>query len=192
MTTEEKLEHFSQDAMGIANRKHSEELAEYEKNLNNLFESHKRTSRRQAVARLRLTREGNLRERNRRLSKQRMEAKYAISTAEMELKDKLFEQVNDMINAYRKKPEYLNDLVLLVNDARKQLGTDKLYIFIDKSDEALLQGLEQKTGLTVQTADEPLVGGIMAMPEGGNILVDLSYAKILDSSYDNLKLGGEE
>lgn len=191
MTTEEKLNRFSQDAIMLATKQHDAELEEYENNLNKLFESHTKSSRRQAAARIKLTREGLVRERNRRLSMQRLEAKHKLSEAEADLKDKLFDQVSDMINEYRQKPAYTDYIISLIGKARQQAGTNRLCIFLDKADEALIPVLNARCGLPIQVTQEPIKGGILAMPESGNLLIDLSYSRTMSEVYDTLKFGGE-
>lgn len=192
MTTEEKLARFSEDAMHMAETLRQAELQEYQKNLDQLYESHTRATRRQSTARLRLTREGLQRERNRLLSRESLEAKRRLSATESDIKDKIFEQVKGMLEAYRQTPDYIQDLLRRIEDAKQQIDGDALCIFVDQQDAPLMDKLAKTSGLPVQITTEPLLGGILAMPLNGTLLVDLSYASALRREFDTMILGGDD
>jgi vacuolar-type H+-ATPase subunit E/Vma4 len=191
LTTEEKLIHFQEDAMMNARAQSTRELDAYSENLNRLYEDHCKAAKDQAASQLRLAKEARHREHNRELSKKQLETRRRLTLTTDRIYEDLFARVGEMLEAYKKTPAYKAALLKDIAKAREAFLDQPLTIFIDKSDEHLLDALSQESGLSVRLAEESIVGGILALVTDKNILMDLSFASRLKEARTHLQLGGE-
>ena len=191
MTTEEKLIHFQEDAMLTARKQSSTELDAFTKNLDRLYEEHCQSAKLSADNQLKLSKEALHREHNRQLSKKQLETKRRLALTRDAHTEALYNLVLEMISEYKKTPKYLEALVKNVEEAKKTAGSESLIVFIDKTDEALLEALSKKTGVPVDLSKEDILGGIEAVMPDRKILIDMSFSQKLLETKNNLKLGGE-
>lgn len=192
MTTEEKLLHFQEDALTTARSQSAKELDAFTENLKSIYDAHVKTARAQAYSQLALAKETFKREHNRELSKKQLETRRNLTLTKEAIAEKIFSRVDEMIDGYKSTPAYQEDLLASIKEAKATAGKNEVIIYIDKSDEGLKEVLMLSSGLPIEIAEDPIVGGIIAIVPKKNILIDLSYDSRLKESRQNLQLGGEK
>ncbi|MCR5742508.1 MAG: hypothetical protein K6F92_02105 [Lachnospiraceae bacterium] len=190
MTVNEKLYHFKEEATLEASQEGAALLSAHQKNLETEYKNHCRSEKHQSDMQIRLAKENLRREHNKRVSKAALDAKRTLTTTRMEIEDKLFSNISNMIGQFKKKSAYFDSLLSLISDAKRQAGTNNILVMIDESDKELLNALASESGVKVIISDENIVGGILATIPGCNLLIDSSYAQKLRDVRANLKLGG--
>lgn len=190
MTTEEKLRHLQEAAMKDARSEADSIVHDYEDALTKLFEEHKDDKIRQAKLTLQ-TESDNLRhEMNKAMSKEQLKIRRRLSRVQTEYKDRLFEEVRERLAEYRKTPDYDR---LLEEQIREAVGFARklsMIIYLDPEDEAKKETLEKAAGVPLTLSKYSFGGGIRAVVEEKNILIDRSFDTKLSEAYDAFTFDG--
>ena len=131
MTTDEKLQHFLDICMEDARDRGARVFDEYAQALDKTLEEHKASARHRARMQIQGESEKIQREINKELALEQINLKRIISRRHDELKDKLFAEVQDLLDSYMKTPQYLELLDSQVRHATEFAGTDPLIIYMD-------------------------------------------------------------
>ncbi len=165
-------------------------IEEHKKNLDAMLSEHKRSRRQSAEAEVKAEAENARREVNKALSAQRLMIKRNWTKKQNELKDKLFAEVQNLLEDFVKTPEYDSYLCRKIKDAQDFAGEDELHIYLTPSDSSRLESISQKTGATLRLADEEFIGGIRAIIPGKNILIDNSFREAFLACKKEFKFDG--
>lgn len=190
MTIEEKLQHFYDSSIEEAYQEASQMIEEHKKNLDAMLSEHKRSRRQSAEAEVKAEAENARREVNKALSAQQLMIKRNWTKKQNELKDKLFAEVQNLLEDFVKTPEYDSYLCRKIKDAQDFAGEDELHIYLTPSDSSRLESISQKTGAAVRLADEEFIGGIRAIIPGKNILIDNSFREAFLACKKEFKFDG--
>ena len=190
MTIEEKLQHFYDSSIEEAYQEASQMIEEHKKNLDAMLSEHKKSRRQSAEAEVKAEAENARREVNKALSAQQLMIKRNWTKKQNELKDKLFAEVQNLLEDFVKTPEYDSYLCRKIKDAQDFAGEDELHIYLTPSDSSRLESISQKTGAELRLADEEFIGGIRAIIPGKNILIDNSFREAFLACKKNLKFDG--
>lgn len=153
-----------------------------------MLSEHKRSRRQSAEAEVKAEAENARREVNKALSAQQLMIKRNWTKKQNELKDKLFAEVQNLLEDFVKTPEYDSYLCRKIKDAQDFAGEDELHIYLTPSDSSRLESISQKTGAALRLADEEFIGGIRAIIPGKNILIDNSFREAFLACKKNLSL----
>ncbi|MGI6069516.1 MAG: V-type ATP synthase subunit E [Blautia sp.] len=175
MTVEEKLQHFYDVAVGEAQKEADEMLEKHQQILTQQFESHKQEKRSQAEQDIKAEVDHAKREVNKALSSQQLIIKRDWTKRQTELKDKLFVEVKDKLEAFMASPEYEKYLTDKILAASELAAGEEIRIYVTPADESRIHSLTASTGLPIEVAGEPFMGGIKAVIPGKNILIDYSF-----------------
>lgn len=190
MTTEEKLQHFYDFSMESAQKESEQILTEYKAVLNNQFHEHQLAKKAEAQAQL--NNETSLLKRNinKTLSAEQLTIKRKISKKQNEIKDELFDKVKEKLMAYKETPDYLDYICRKIDDAEVFASGDAMTLYIDPSDAALLEAIQEKTGVTPTISREVFLGGMRAVISSKNILIDNSFLTLLTETKHNFTFDG--
>ena len=190
MTIEEKLQHFYDSSIEEAYQEASQMIEEHKKNLDAMLSEHKRSRRQSAETEVKAEAENARREVNKALSAQQLMIKRNWTKKQNELKDKLFAEVQNLLEDFVKTPEYDSYLCRKIKDAQDFAGEDELHIYLTPSDSSRLESISQKTGAELRLADEEFIGGIRAIIPGKNILIDNSFREAFLACKKEFKFDG--
>lgn len=190
MTIEEKLQHFYDSSIEEAYQEASQMIEEHKKNLDAMLSEHKRSRRQSAEAEVKAEAENARREVNKALSAQQLMIKRNWTKKQNELKDKLFAEVQNLLEDFVKTPEYDSYLCRKIKDAQDFAGEDELHIYLTPSDSSRLESISQRTGAALRLADEEFIGGIRAIIPGKNILIDNSFREAFLACKKEFKFDG--
>ena len=190
MTIEEKLQHFYDSSIEEAYQEASQMIEEHKKNLDTMLSEHKRSRRQSAEAEVKAEAENARREVNKALSAQQLMIKRNWTKKQNELKDKLFAEVQNLLEDFVKTPEYDSYLCRKIKDAQDFAGEDERHIYLTPSDSSRLESISQKTGAALRLADEEFIGGIRAIIPGKNILIDNSFREAFLACKKEFKFDG--
>ena len=164
MTTEEKLQHFSEVSMETAREEAEKAITEFRSALDADLEQHKKEKQAASKQQLKAEAENAAREINKALSAEHLHIKRKLSRKQQEIKEQLI--------AFTKSEEYPGWLEDRIKKALKIAGEDEVEISLSLEDAALLPTISQHTGITPLLSETSFLGGIRAVIPKKNILID--------------------
>ncbi len=185
MNTEEKLDHFYEMSIEAAQADAQKLIDEHKAGLEKIFNDHKETRLRQAEAELKMASDKIKRDFNKQISLEQLNIRQKQSQLREELTNKLFDDVEQKLMAFKQTPDYLQTLCRQIKKAASFAGADAIQIFIDPSDtvlrEQLCCELETQTGRQYEPeiSDVSFLGGIRAIIPEKNILIDYSFVTLM-------------
>lgn len=188
MTIEEKMEHFKNVSLENASTQSAHILVEYKKSLDEQFEKHKQNAvdaakdleeARLSAARL---------EAKRNLSKIQSEIRRETTIHQNKLKYELFASVNDKLLDYKQTVEYQSSLIEQIQKIQKEFNNTVIEFYIDPSDEKLMSALIKATDADIRISQTPFIGGIKAIINSQNILVDNSFKTKLSEEQEKFTI----
>lgn len=190
MTTEEKLQHFYDVAMESAREESQNALEDYRAALSRMLAEHKEEKQKNAAVQLKLETENARREINKALSAEQLHIKRRLSRKQQELREKLFMEVKDKLEAFMGSPNYLNWLEEKICEALKIAGEDEVHIYLTPADSSLLEALCARCHTAVQISEIPFMGGIKAVIPAKNILIDYTFKTLYENEKEEFNFDG--
>lgn len=192
MTTDDKLQYFLTICMEDAQGKSDHLLKQYSSSLEKNLEEHKREASRAAHLQVQGEKEKLQRKMNKDLALGQMNIKRRLSRRHDELKEKLFAEVQELLDCYRQTPKYTELLKKQVQEAADFAGEEKLVVYLDPADADKLSQLAQKATMEIEVSQESLGGGIRAFIPSRHILIDQSFDTKLAEAKETFRfeLGG--
>lgn len=192
LTIEEKLEHFKTICFDDVTERSTKVLAEYTDSLKKSLEEHKLDTRRQADMQVEMEREQCTRELNRQLSVEQINIKRQYSRKQEEYKAMLINELSDRLALFMESRDYEEYLASDIKQALSIAGDAAMTIYLDPSDEKLINQLTLRTGADIRRSETSFLGGIRAEIPSKNILIDNSFSSKLEelSQKFQFRLGG--
>ena len=153
MTTEEKLKYFEDSSLEEARKQASAMIEEYKVNLDKVEKEHKATTLRQSDLQLKTESDNLKRNNNMALSKEQLQIKRKITQKQNELKEKLFVEVNQLLEDYMTTSAYQQLLIKQIKNIQKEAGSGKLILYIDPADSDKRSSLQVATGAPVTVSE---------------------------------------
>lgn len=185
LTTEEKLEVFYNHSIEIAQREAERLVTDHQAALDQLFSEHQTSKQRQKAAELEAETAKLKRDNNKALSAQQLQIKRTLSLKHLEYKDKLFAEAQEKLMAFKESPDYVDYLCRKIQAAIDFAPKDSIEFFLDASDAGLRDEVSAKTGVEVQIDRESFLGGLRAVIPERHILIDHSFASMLQEERDS-------
>lgn len=176
MDIEEKLQHFMDVSMLTAEEKNSKIVDAYKAKLDRTFEDHKKEALRKAQLQERVAADSLSRATRKDLSHEQITIKRELSLKLDALKDKVFDEVLELLAQYRTTPEYYDLLLTQIKNALKVARDEQITIYIDPEDSKYVDKLSADSNFQVSVSDYSFMGGTRAVISSKNILIDNSFA----------------
>lgn len=190
LTTEEKLQHFYDASIESAAKEAATITKEHQDALDKTFLEHKETKERQAMAQIKTETDRIKREINKVVSARQIETRRIISAKKDELEAVIFEDIEKRLEIFKKSPEYIEYLTKHIQEAIDFAQKDEMVVYIDPSDEACIPELEKRFGFAPKISRESWMGGMRAVIRSKNILIDNSFATLLQDAKDEFVFSG--
>ena len=176
MTVEEKISHLQAAAMEEARAEGNAIMKQHEDALLGVFEQHRAELLRQSETRVKAERVGAQQQLNMAMSKAQLELKRELSKTQKELKKELFEE-------YMKTEEYPRLLISYIEKAARFAGGAAMTIYINPTDADKKEYLEEHTGMALTVSKEDFIGGVRAVIQEKNILIDHAFKGAIENEY---------
>ena len=180
MTTEEKIQHFYKVSVESAQEEAKKELEACRAEQEALLEKYKAEKLQQVELDRKLEKEAIRKQMNKEFSNEQLQIKRRMSRQQNELKTRLFLEVEEKLAAYRKTPEYLDYLCEKCRKDMEFAGNDEIRLLISAGDKNLEVSVEKRIGRPVEISAEDFGGGVRAVITSRNILIDDSFATLLE------------
>ena len=190
MTIEEKLQHFYEISVEEAKESASREIEEHKKKLKEILEDHKKSQRQTAESTIKSESENVRREINMALSAEQLTLKRNLTKRQNELKDKLFAEISERLDAFMKAPQYEDYLCEKIQEAKDFAEGDEIFIYLSQNDKDKIPALQARTGMSLLPSEDSFTGGIRATIPSKNILIDNSFAEKLQTMRKEFKFDG--
>ena len=190
MTLEEKITHLKTTSMEQARAEGNAIIDSHREALDKVFEDHKAEALRQSETRIKAETTNAKLALNQALAKSQLEIKRKQGKIQQELKDKIFEEAQDLIHAFMKTEAYDDFLIRCIRSAVRFAGTDPVTVYINLSDEKKKTALEDATQVHLSVSAEDFIGGVRSVIRSRNILIDNSFQTQLKDQYDNFIFEG--
>ncbi len=192
MTLEEKLAQMQSASMEQARAEGNAIIDSHREALEKVFEDHKAEALRQAETRIKAETTNARLSLNQAVAKSQLEIKRQQGKVQQELKDKIFEEAESLVDDYMKTEAYNDFLIRCIRQAVHYAGEDPVVIYINPSDEKKRSDLEDATRVHLTISAEDFIGGVRAVIRSRNILIDNSFKTQLRNEYDKFMfLGGD-
>ena len=172
MTVEEKISHLQAAAMEEARAEGNAIMKQHEDALLGVFEQHRAELLRQSETRVKAERVGAQQQLNMAMSKAQLELKRELSKTQKELKKELFEEVREVVEEYMKTEK-----------AARFAGGAAMTIYINPTDADKKEYLEEHTGMALTVSKEDFIGGVRAVIQEKNILIDHAFKGAIENEY---------
>lgn len=192
MTLEEKLEHLQALSIEEARAEGNAIIDNYRKALEKVLEDHKAEALKQSEIRVKTESVNAKQQVNQAMAKAQLDLKRKQSRIQQELKEKIFDEVENMVKEFMKTDEYEDYLIKCIRKDVKFAGDDNIVIYINPSDENRRSDLQDATRALLRISNEDFIGGVRAIIKSRNILIDNSFKTLLANEFNKFMfLGGD-
>lgn len=188
MNTDKKISHFMDISIQAAGQQASDIMDKYKAGLDEIFENHKKISSDAAKETLQSKKTLISRNIKKERSDRETELKKQFTSTSLKYKQKIFEEVNELLKEYKGSSEYFDYLCGCIKYATDFAKGDDIYIYIDPDDSPLKEKLEKVLHITVNINEFPFNGGIRAVIPSKNILIDETFESKLSELKENYRI----
>lgn len=190
MTTEEKLKHFSSVTLENVQKECDEMVAQYKEKMDDYFTERKEESIKKAKLNTSIAEEGIKRKASQEYTSMQMHLRRKINHKQVELKDKLFEEVRKLLADYVKTVEYKESILSKIEKMKKIAGSDEIIVIIDPQDEDIIEDIHEYPTMKIKISDKSFSGGVIGQIPSRNILIDDSYETKFEELKEKYTVGG--
>lgn len=190
MTTEEKLQHFYEVSMDTAREEATKVLDEYKAALETEMERHKQEKQAASESQFKIDSDNAAREINKALSAEHLHIKRKLSKKQQHLKESIFAEVEDLLEDFSKKPEYIDWLEDKIKQSLEIAENDSVQIYLTAKDSAKAEELKKRTGITPLISETNFLGGIRAVIPEKNILIDNTFLTAFENEKERFNFDG--
>lgn len=175
MEISEKLGIFFDAVIEAANKQSSEILEEQKQTYQGALAEYEKGKQDSLSTRTHIAEAQIRKEINRTVSEQEILLKKEYHDKEEKMKEELFSLVEEKLLAYQKTKEYQQLLAQKIVKAKQFAAGEAMTVYIDPTDSALKEVLEQETGCEITISREDFWGGMRAVIRSKNVLIDESF-----------------
>lgn len=190
MTTEEKLQHFYEVSMDTAREEATKVLDEYKAALETEMERHKQEKQAASESQFKIDSDNAAREINKALSAEHLHIKRKLSKKQQKLKESIFAEVEELLDDFSKKPEYMDWLENKIKQSLEIAENDSVQIYLTAKDSAKAEELTKRTGITPLISETDFLGGIRAVIPEKNILIDNTFLTAFENEKERFNFDG--
>lgn len=190
MTTEEKIQYFLDETMMNARKQAFSTIEEYYAAAEKMLSEYQETKKQETELRIDAEKESMKRAINKEVSAEQILIRKEYSDKQEELEQKLFTEVEQLLDAYMKTEAYDQLLLSQIKAAKEFAGADEITIYIDPKDESKKEALEKETGCALTVSSYSFVGGTRAIANAGKILIDHSFETMIKEEREKFVFQG--
>ncbi len=190
MTAQEKTDHIREAAMTEARAQADQTVKEYRESMENLFAQHKEEREQQMNTQIEAETSSRKQKLNMAISKAQLLQKRTNGQTITELKNSLFKEVEDLLQAYMQTDAYKDQLVKYIKEAADFAKGAAMTIYINPTDADKKEELENLTGMALTVSNEDFLGGIRAVIREKNILIDHGFRGALEKERETFMFKG--
>ncbi|MDE5780818.1 MAG: V-type ATP synthase subunit E [Lachnospiraceae bacterium] len=188
MNTDIKIKHFMDISIQAAGQQAADIMDKYKAGLDEMFENHKKISSEAAKETLQSKKTLIRRNIKKDCSDRETELKKQLTSTNLKYKQKIFNEVNELLNDFKASSEYFDYLCECIKYATDFAKGDDINIYIDPDDSSLKEKLETALHITVNINEFPFIGGIRAVIPSKNILIDETFELKLSELKENYRI----
>ena len=127
---------------------------------------------------------------NKNISQSQIHLQRDLYLQEEKLKKTLFAEFNDAIQNYMQTDEYRNQLVVMINNLKDyaEKNREELVVYINHSDQGMIETLLEKTNANIQISDREFLGGVRGVLKDRQVLIDYSFSTLLANVEDSFTI----
>ncbi|PNL92143.1 V-type ATP synthase subunit E [Aerococcus viridans] len=127
---------------------------------------------------------------NKNISQSQIHLQRDLYLSEEKLKKTLFAEFNDAIQNYMQTDEYRNQLVVMINNLKDyaEKNREELVVYINHSDQGMLETLFEETNANIQISDREFLGGVRGVLKDRQVLIDYSFSTLLANVEDSFTI----
>ncbi|MEM5568007.1 V-type ATP synthase subunit E [Aerococcus viridans] len=127
---------------------------------------------------------------NKNISQSQIHLQRDLYLQEEKLKKMLFAEFNDAIQNYMQTDEYRNQLVVMINNLKDyaEKNCEELVVYINHSDQGMIETLLEKTNANIQISDREFLGGVRGVLKDRQVLIDYSFSTLLANVEDSFTI----
>ncbi len=190
MTLDEKLQHFYDHSMEDAREEGRQILADYQANLDKLFEDHCREKTKEAEIRVQTEQAALERDLNKELSARQLDIRHELSARQDKIKEEIFSLARTKLVAMKADPSYFHWICRKIMISKKVANGEPMTVYLDPSDQGLQQKIEETTETRILLSKESFGGGIRIVIRSRHILIDDSFDTLLQDASDHFSFEG--
>lgn len=155
-----------------------------------VFEQHREEVIHQSETRVKAERVSAQQQLNLAMSKAQLELKRELSKVQTELKNELFEEVRKVVDEYMKTEDYTRLLIAYIEQAARFANGAAMTIYINPTDVDKKEYVEEHTGMALTVSKEDFIGGVRAVVQEKNILIDHAFKGAIENEYKKFSFKG--
>ena len=185
MTLEEKLSNFKECAINDANMQSHALISDSEENIKNGLYEYDAKAKAEYENRLRIESNIIVNKNNQDITRDTLVIKQQVEKRRLELVNKLFDELEDRLKAFKQTEEYIDLLIKQIEKVKEFANDSDFVVFIDKSDKHLLEQLKNSTSASIEISNTSIKGGIKAIIKEKNLMLNYTFVDRLNEERAN-------
>lgn len=175
MNIEDKLQHFTKVILENVNEECERSLAEYKRELDWKFETHKEQHLKEVKVKENVLRDAVEKKASKEYTMEQLHIKRKINHKQNEIREKVFAQVEDELYKFRQTKEYRELIMREIKSAMEFAGNAALKVYVGLQDKELAEELSKILKISIEVSDYITKGGMRAEIPRKNILIDNTF-----------------
>lgn len=190
MDLEEKFAYFETQINEQAQATIDEQVNSYKATLQKDFDEFAERTQNEYDIKFENAQKDMRKELNKNTSQSQIHQQRDLYLQEEKLKKSLFSEFNNAIQDYMKTDEYSAQLVKMIHNLKGFVedSDEEFVIYINHSDQHLLNQLKEKTDANIQISDREFIGGVRGVLKERQVLIDYSFTTLLANVENNFTI----
>lgn len=190
MDLEEKFAYFETQINEQAQATIDEQVNSYKATLQKDFDEFAERTQNEYDIKFENAQKDMRKELNKNTSQSQIYQQRDLYLQEEKLKKSLFSEFNNAIQDYMKTDEYSAQLVKMIHNLKGFVedSDEEFVIYINHSDQHLLNQLKEKTDANIQISDREFIGGVRGVLKERQVLIDYSFTTLLANVENNFTI----
>ena len=190
MDLEDKFAYFETQVNQQAQNIIDEQVNQYKATLQKDYDEFVKNTNQEFDAKFENAKKDMRKELNKNISQSQIHLQRDLYLQEEKLKKSLFAEFNDALQNYMQTDEYRNQLVVMINNLKDyaEKNREELVVYINHSDQGMLETLFEETNANIQISDREFLGGVRGVLKDRQVLIDYSFSTLLANVEDNFTI----
>ncbi|KAF3303714.1 hypothetical protein FPV24_01030 [Carnobacterium sp. PL24RED07] len=190
MDLEDKFAYFETQVNQQAQDVIDEQVNQYRATLQKDYDEFVKNTNQEFDAKFVNAKKDMRKELNKNISQSQIHLQRDLYLQEEKLKKTLFAEFNDAIQNYMQTDEYRNQLVVMINNLKDyaEKNREELVVYINHSDQGMLETLFEETNANIQISDREFLGGVRGVLKDRQVLIDYSFSTLLANVEDSFTI----